>query len=111
MTPRDTQPASIDRWNATLTGWGVRDASAAALPPLSGDSDQVLTPAEADKIRACTCRGSGLVRDVDGTVTGMIGWPLPCPCIDEIPASVCALPRPAARLPRSALYDVYGGAA
>jgi hypothetical protein len=43
--------------------------------------------------------GSGIIPD-DGSVTGLTGWPLPCPCTDTIAARVRALmqahaPRPA----------------
>lgn len=37
--------ANIERWNATLTSWGVRDTSADDLPPLYGDSDLPYDPA------------------------------------------------------------------
>lgn len=37
--------------------------------------------------RDCRCDGSGIVLD-DGTVTDMIGWPLPCPCAESVPAEL-----------------------
>ena len=42
---RDEQRGNIERWNATLTSWGVRDKSADDLPPLYGDSDLPYDPA------------------------------------------------------------------
>lgn len=43
------------------------------------------------------CSGSGIVVD-DGSVTGMIGWPVPCACIESVPASVRLLMRDRARI-------------
>ena len=42
------------------------------------------------QLSACRCGGTGLILD-DGTVTDMLGWPLPCPCTDSVPRSVRAL--------------------
>ena len=36
------------------------------------------------------CHGNGYVLD-DGSMTDMIGWPIPCLCTDHIPDSIKAL--------------------
>jgi hypothetical protein len=36
------------------------------------------------------CGGSGIVLD-DGSVTDLIGWPLPCACTESVPPDVRAL--------------------
>jgi len=56
--------------------------------------------------QTCRCGGSGLVPD-DGSVTDMIGWPLPCSCIDSVPPQVRVFGN-ADRTPRrSAVLDGY----
>ena len=64
---------------------------------------------EAAPTNCADCGGSGIVPD-DGSVTDMIGWPLPCACVEAIPPRVRALMR-TARPARSTLGSgIYGGA-
>lgn len=47
--------------------------------------------------RCQDCSGTGIVID-DGSVTDVIGWPLPCTCVESLPASVRVLMRDRARV-------------
>ncbi len=54
----------------------------------------------------CRCQGTGIVTD-DGSITDVIGWPLPCTCVTSVPPQVKALTRrvATARPARSALLS------
>lgn len=81
--------------------------STSALDRL-GIAQPVVTPS--DLLSYCHCDGSGLIRD-DGSVTDMIGWPLPCACAETIPPRVRALVRTLSRTARPARTALCGGAA
>jgi hypothetical protein len=46
--------------------------------------------ASTDTDNCPSCHGAGYIPD-DGSVTDIIGWPIPCLCADAIPARVAAL--------------------
>ena len=57
------------------------------------------TQARPARPEACHCDGSGIIPD-DGTVTGIVGWPLPCPCTDTIGPRLRAIMQPPGRTAR-----------
>jgi hypothetical protein len=75
----------MERWNATLASWGVRDASADSLPRLYGDSDLPYEPQPAPTSE----RGGGAVRlcilaialAIIARVALLPGWTVPVPAL------------------------------
>ncbi len=53
----------------------------------------------------CRCGGTGIVAD-DGSVTDMVGWPLPCPCTDSVPFRIRSLMAATTHPGRSASHEV-----
>jgi hypothetical protein len=87
-------PDRIRLWDQTAARLAWAERQAAKLT-----ADRPDTGPRPARPEACRCDGRGIIAD-DGTVTGLTGWPLPCPCTDTIPARVRALVQPRERMTR-----------
>src|SRR5215467_14548298 len=87
--PAEVIPAAL------LDGGAVSRQVARREPPFAEAlpaTNTYLRPASAEPVSdpgpdSCPdCGGTGVMHDSDGSLTSMIGWPIPCFCTDHMPA-------------------------
>jgi hypothetical protein len=61
----------------------ARELAASSFLLEPGETQELLSAS-----KSCQdCNGTGFMRDSDGSLTSMTGWPIPCYCTDDMPAT------------------------